>query len=72
MTALPSLREITLEEIGNGLDEGTFSSLELVNVYLARIKEVDEEFRSVLEINEDAGMIAGELDEERQRMGRRG
>ena len=69
---IPLLRDITLEEVHNGLDTDTFSSVHLVQAYVARIKEVDAEFRSVLELNNDAETIARELDNERRITGRRG
>lgn len=72
MTALTSWRDVTLADVRIGLDEVTFSSLELVKPYVVRLKDIDQELRPVLEINEEAEMIAGEVDEERRRTGRRG
>ena len=46
--------------------------MDLVKTYIARIEEVNEEFSAVLEINSDAVSIAKELDDERNRSGRRG
>ncbi len=65
---IPSLRHITLEERHNEKD---FSSVHLVQAYLARIKGIDE-YRSILELNDDAESIARELDHERELTGRRG
>lgn len=72
MTGIPALHRITLEDLHNGLDGGKFSSVDLVNVYIARISEVNEVIRAVIEINPDAVAIANKLDEERQANGRRG
>lgn len=72
MTALTSWRDVTLADVRIGLDEVTFSSLELVKPYVVRLKDIDQELRPVLEINKEAEMIAGEVDEERRRTGRRG
>ena len=69
---LQSLDDITLEDISSGLDCGSLTSVQLVKAYLIRIREVDEEFRSILEVNDDAESIADELDKERQQHGRRG
>ncbi|KAK4696170.1 amidase, partial [Lecanoromycetidae sp. Uapishka_2] len=68
----PLLRDITLEDVADGLKRGNFTSRQLVEVYLARIAEVDDEFHSVLKINEEALSIAAHLDEEQARSGRRG
>lgn len=72
LTGIPALHRITLEDLHNGLDGGKFSSVDLVNVYIARISEVNEVIRAVIEINPDAVAIANKLDEERQANGRRG
>jgi hypothetical protein len=55
---VPSLRDITLEELNNGLGEKDFSSFHIVQAYLARIKEVDDKSWSILELNDDAESIA--------------
>lgn len=69
--ALPSLLNITLDEIVSGLDAHHFTSVDLTNACIARVKEVDDVFRAVLEINKDAIPIAQALDEELKRTGRR-
>lgn len=69
---LPSLLNITLEQVAEGLEGGKFTSVELVKAYIARIEECNEEFRSVLQINPDAVHVAELLDQERGRSGRRG
>ena len=67
-----SLLNIRLEDIGNGLDQGRFSSVNLVDVYLSRIAEVNGKFRAVVEVNPEARTIAEALDAERIATGRRG
>lgn len=62
---IPLIVDMTLEDIAAGLDSGQFTSVQLVKTFLARIKEVDNIFRSILEINPDAIRVAQELDEER-------
>ena len=62
---VPSLLDITIEEIGQLLQGRTTTSEELVNVYLRRIFEVNDKLRAINEINPDAQAIARELDEER-------
>lgn len=69
---LPSLIHITLEDIATGFDNGHFTSVHLVKAYIARIDEVNEQFKAILEINKDALSIAKDLDDERKRSGRRG
>lgn len=67
-----SMLNLTLDDIASGLDGDRFSSEELVRVYIARIDEVDETFKSVIEVNPDAITLARILDEERRSSGRRG
>ncbi|MCJ1402090.1 hypothetical protein MMC11_005309 [Xylographa trunciseda] len=69
---VPKLIDITLQDIAAALDNGFFSSEQLVHAYLKRISEVDTTFNSVLEVNGDAIQIARRLDEERRQSGRRG
>jgi amidase len=63
---------ITLEEIAVGFDTGKFTVVDLVNTYLARIREVNDELHAVIETNPDAVAIAKRLDEEMKQSGRRG
>ena len=64
-TCIPSLIEITLEHMEQGLKTGMFSSVDLVNAYVARIKEVNSTLHMVTKINPDALSIATSLDGER-------
>lgn len=63
---------IRLDDIDNGLDQGTFSSVNLVDTYLSRIAEVNRKFRAVVEVNPEARTIVEALDTERIATGRRG
>jgi amidase len=63
---VPKIIDLTLDDIDTGLTSGKFTSVDLVRVYHARIQEVDDTFRSVIELNPDALQIAKELDEEFQ------
>ena len=62
----PPLLDATLEELRHGLDSGVFTSVDLVDAYLARIDEVSSTLRPVAEINPDARAIAARLDAERR------
>ncbi|KAK4197978.1 amidase signature domain-containing protein [Triangularia verruculosa] len=61
---IPSLLDITLDDIAAGLDSGKFTVLDLVRAYLKRINEVDDHFRSIPKTNSDAEAIAQSLDDE--------
>ncbi|KIW07331.1 uncharacterized protein PV09_02181 [Verruconis gallopava] len=62
----PLLIDATVEELALGLERGSFSSVDLVNAYLARILQVNVSLNVVTELNPDALAIAGELDDERK------
>ncbi|KAH3913869.1 hypothetical protein HBH56_095330 [Parastagonospora nodorum] len=64
-SSLPLLLDATAEELTLGLENGQFTSVDLVQAYVARILEVNSTFHMVTEINPDALAIAKELDEER-------
>ncbi|KAL9126264.1 MAG: hypothetical protein Q9217_004657 [Psora testacea] len=61
----PKLIDVTLEELETGFENGEFSSVDLVNAYVARINEVNSTLHAVTEINPDALSIAAALDAER-------
>ncbi|KAF1976884.1 amidase signature enzyme [Bimuria novae-zelandiae CBS 107.79] len=63
---LPSLLDATVGELRTGLENREFSSVDLVNAYIARILEVNGTLHMVTEINPDALKIAKELDDERK------
>ncbi|KAL0581675.1 hypothetical protein V5O48_000378 [Marasmius crinis-equi] len=70
----PDLYEASVLELRAGLDEGLFSSVDLVEAYFARIEEVNlggPALRAVLEINPSALDQAKALDEERKTSGKR-
>ncbi|KAL4900657.1 hypothetical protein BDW74DRAFT_188091 [Aspergillus multicolor] len=58
LAALPSLLNITLDEIAIGLDRKQFMSVDLVHAYIGRIDEVNLKLNAVVEINPDALTIA--------------
>ncbi|KAF4612718.1 hypothetical protein D9613_011815 [Agrocybe pediades] len=71
---LPDLYSATIPQLQGGLDNGDFSSVDLVNTYLARIEEVNlksPSLRTVLELNANALNEAAHLDEERSKSGKR-
>ncbi|KAF2971833.1 hypothetical protein GQX73_g1759 [Xylaria multiplex] len=67
---IPLLLDATIETVAEGLEAGRFTSVELVQAYMARIEEAAE-FKAVLQINTEAVDVARHLDEERARSGRR-
>ena len=63
------LDELSISELQQKMTRGSVSSRELVELYLKRIAEIDQEgpsLRSVIEINPDAVSIATQLDAERK------
>lgn len=62
---LPDLFDLTVDDILTGFSARQFTSVDLVHAYVARIAEVQQELRPVIEINPDALPIAQALDEER-------
>ncbi|KAL0071185.1 hypothetical protein AAF712_001749 [Marasmius tenuissimus] len=70
----PDLYEASVIELQQGLDDGLFTSVDLVKAYFARIEEVNLKgpaLRAVLEINPSALEQAAALDKERQLDGKR-
>ncbi|PHH60140.1 hypothetical protein CDD81_2098 [Ophiocordyceps australis] len=61
----PLLLDASLEDLRSGLDQGVFTSVDLVQTYIARIKETHHALRAVVEINPDALAIAAQLDRQR-------
>lgn len=61
----PLLIEATADELQDGLQKGCFTSVDLVNAYVARIKEVNSTLHMVLQINPEAWSIAMAMDLER-------
>ncbi|TFK78316.1 amidase signature enzyme [Polyporus arcularius HHB13444] len=71
----PELYEASISELQKGLQNGEFSSVDLVQAYLARIEEVNLKgpaLRAVIETNPSALQQAAELDNERRTSGPRG
>jgi len=69
------LEEVTIAQFQAGLKSGKYTSVALVDRYIARIEEVNLEWpalRAVLEVNPDAHAIAEQLDAERKAKGPRG
>ncbi|SPO01773.1 related to amidase [Cephalotrichum gorgonifer] len=63
----PPLLDATLEDLASGLESGLFTSVDLVNAYIARILEVNDTLKAVTELNPDALSIAAEADDSRAR-----
>ncbi|KAF3491302.1 amidase [Arthroderma uncinatum] len=64
---IPRLIDASAEQLQDGLTKGCFTSVDLVNTYVARIAEVNSTVRAVTEINPDAMAMAKQLDEERKK-----
>jgi amidase len=69
LAGFPGLLDATLDDLRHGLDSGAFTSVDLVNAYIARIKETNDDLRAVIEINPDALHIASQLDKDLHRHG---
>jgi amidase len=54
--------DATIEELAVGLEDGAFTSVDLVKAYIARIREVNDTLHAVTELNPDAISIAAGLD----------
>ncbi|RDA93460.1 hypothetical protein CP533_2677 [Ophiocordyceps camponoti-saundersi (nom. inval.)] len=67
---LPPLLDATLDQLRNGLDEGLFTSVDLVKAYLSRIIEVNPKLNTMIEVNPDAVSIAQELDDKLKKDGK--
>jgi amidase len=67
----PDIEEASLTDLQAGLTTGRFTSVALVEQYLARIADVDKRINSVIEKNPDAPAIADTLDRERKQKGPR-
>ncbi|GKT94645.1 amidase [Colletotrichum tofieldiae] len=63
--SLPSLIDVTIDELAEGLENGLFTSVDLVNAYLGRISQVNNTLSAVAEVNPDALSIAADLDASR-------
>lgn len=64
-STLPDLLNITVDDIITGFAGQQFTAVDLINAYIARISEVQEQLRPVIEINPEAIEIAQALDDER-------
>lgn len=64
-TLFPSLLDATTEDVIVGFESGLFTSVDLVNAYIARIQEVNGTLHAITQLNPDALSIAQALDDER-------
>lgn len=65
-TSFQPLIDATLADLSTGLESGAFTSVDLVQTYIARIKETNHMLHAVTEINPDALSIAASLDAARR------
>ncbi|KAH9826845.1 Amidase [Teratosphaeria destructans] len=61
----PTLIEVDLEDLNNGLESGLFKSTDLVKAYEARIMEMNGTLHMVTELNPDALSLAAQSDARR-------
>ncbi len=61
------VEEATIADLQAKMRSGEPSARKLVEIYIARINEIDPKLKSVVEINPDALPIADQLDKERKR-----
>lgn len=69
------LDEVTIDQLQQWMEQGRYTSRQLVDLYLTRIEQIDRTgptLRSVIETNPDARAIADGLDAERKAKGSRG
>jgi len=66
------LEEATVAQLQARMQAGTLTARTLTEAYLARIRELDPQLHSVLEVNPEALAIADALDRERKEKGPRG
>ena len=59
------IEEMTVMQMQTAMKEGKVTSKQLVEMYLARIKQIDGKLNSIIEINPDAIKIAEQMDRER-------
>lgn len=69
---IPTLSELTLQQVAQGLDDGDFTVKELTEAHLARIEALNPSLHAVLQINPAVVSISTALDEELTQSGRRG
>jgi amidase len=65
------MENLNILQIQQLIDEDKLSSVQLTEYYIERIKNYNDKFNAVLELNEDAVILSAELDEERKVSGRR-
>ena len=59
------LSELSIDQLQEQIKSGEASSRSLVDKYSERIEQIDDQLRSVIELNPDARAIAEEMDRER-------
>ena len=63
----PELVEVTIADLQSQMKAKKLTSRRLVEMYLDRIKEIDQKTHAVLELNPDALAIADAMDKERKK-----
>ena len=60
-----NVEEASIMEMQNAMNAGNVTSKKLVEIYLRKNKEIDEQLNSIIEINPDVFAIAKQMDKER-------
>lgn len=65
------LNEVSIKDLQAFMEKGTYTSRQLVEMYVSRIQRIDAEksgprLNSIIELNPDASVIATQMDEERK------
>lgn len=53
MSETSEITDLTALDISNGLDKGKFSSVEVTQAYISRIKQVDDKVHAFLSLDEE-------------------
>jgi amidase len=64
--AAENLEEVTIIQLQGALTSGRWTSVQLLEKYLTRIRDIDPMIHSVIELNPEAAAIAAALDRERK------
>lgn len=67
-----NLEEVTIVQLQAAMTEGRWTATQILEKYLARVREIDPMIHAVIELNPDAPAIAAALDRERKEKGVRG
>jgi amidase len=61
-----ALKEATIDQLQKKMKSGELTSVQITEMYIKRIKQLDKELNSVIELNPDALLIAQNMDMDRK------